>query len=93
MLILVKSVLEAIPFYWMALVWIPKSILEKMKIICSKFLWTGNKEQRVLPWVKWDQVSRPKEMGGWGLKKSILFAKYLVVKAGWRLISTHNLWT
>ena len=40
-LILVKSVLEAIPFYWMALAWIPKAILEKSRRICSNFLWTG----------------------------------------------------
>ena len=52
-LVLVKSVLEAILVYRMSLAWIPKSILEKSRKICSKFLWTRKKEQRVLPWVKW----------------------------------------
>ena len=28
-LVLVKTVMEAIPVYWMSLAWIPKSILEK----------------------------------------------------------------
>ena len=32
-------------------------------------------------------------MGGWGLKNPILFAKALATKAGWRLISSNNLWT
>ena len=75
----------------MALAWIPKSILNKTKRICSNFLWTGNKDQRVLPWVKWDQIAGPKELGGWGLKNSLMFVKALAARVGWRLISIHSL--
>jgi hypothetical protein len=28
---MVKSVLEAIPVYWMSLAWIPKGVLEKLQ--------------------------------------------------------------
>ena len=77
----------------MALAWIPKSILNKTKRICSTFLWIGKKEQKVLPWVKWDQIAKPKTLGGWGLKNHFLFAKALAAKVGWRLISTQSLWT
>ena len=77
----------------MALAWIPKSILNKTKRICSSFLWTRKKEQKVLPWVKWNQIARPKNLGGWGLKNTFLFAKALAAKVGWRLISTQSLWT
>ena len=79
---MVKSVLESIPMYWMSLAWIPKSILEKTRKICAKFLWTGKKEQLVLPWVKWDQIARPKSLGGQGIKNINLFAKALATKAG-----------
>ena len=92
-IILVKSVLEAIPVYWMALAWIPKAILEKARRIFSNFLWNGNKEHKVLPWVKWNQIARPKELGGWGIKNSLMFAKAMAEKAGWRLISIQILWT
>ena len=51
-LVLIKSLLEAIPVYWMALAWIPKSILIKSRRICSTFLWAREKDQKVLPWVK-----------------------------------------
>jgi hypothetical protein len=37
-LVLVKSVLEAILVYGMALAWIPKGVLEKVQRICFKFL-------------------------------------------------------
>jgi hypothetical protein len=52
-LVLVKFVLEAIPVYWMSLAWIPKGILERTRKLCSKFLWAGNHEKIVPPWVKW----------------------------------------
>ena len=32
-------------------------------------------------------------MGGWGIKNTFFFAKYLAAKIGWRLISTQILWT
>jgi len=60
-LTLIKSVLLAIPVYWAALTWIPKGIMEKIRRICSKFLWAGAKDSSVLPWVAWDKVARPKE--------------------------------
>ena len=77
----------------MALAWIPKSILNKTKRICSTFLWIGKKEQKVLPWVKWNQIARPKTPRGWGLKNDFLFAKALAEKVVWRLISNQSLWT
>ena len=47
----------------------------------------------VLPWVKWDQIERPKSLGGWGLKNTNLFAKAFAAKASWRIITTKILWS
>lgn len=41
-LVIVKVVLEAMPMYWMALTWIPRGILEKIKKICFSFIWEGS---------------------------------------------------
>jgi hypothetical protein len=92
-LILVKSILEAILVYWMSLAWIPKGILERIKKICSKFMWVGTKDKQVIPWVRWSTLAIPKVLGGWGLKNIFLFAKSLAAKLVWRLLSTENLWT
>jgi len=92
-LTLVNSVLQAIPVFWAALTWIPKGILHKIKQICSRFLWSGSKEDTVLPWVAWDKISRPKEWGGWGLKNPIDFNISLAAKSGWRIINSESLWT
>eukprot|EP00253_Pinus_taeda_P007836 PITA_07836 len=92
-LTLVNSVLQAMPVFWAALTWIPKGTLHKIKRICSRFLWSGAKEDSVLPWVAWDKIARPKEWGGWGIKNLNDFSNSLAAKSGWRLISSENLWT
>eukprot|EP00253_Pinus_taeda_P015506 PITA_15506 len=51
-LTLVNSVLQAMPVFWAALTWIPKGTLHKIKRICSRFLWSGAKEDSVLPWIR-----------------------------------------
>jgi len=92
-LTLIKSVLEAIPVYWMSLAWIPKGILEKIRRTCFTYLWKGNYEGRKLPWVSWRRIAIPKSLGGWGLKDIFTFSKALAGKVAWRLISTSSLWT
>eukprot|EP00253_Pinus_taeda_P002680 PITA_02680 len=76
-----------------ALSWIPKGILEKIRRLCCRFLWAGSKENTVLPWVAWDKIARPKDWGGWGIKRFPEFSLSLAAKSGWRLISMENLWT
>jgi hypothetical protein len=92
-LVLIKLVLEAIPVYWMSLSWIPKGILEKARRMSFSYLWRGKSENRVMPWVRWEKIVKPKALGGWGLKNIFLFSKALAEKSVWRLITTTSLWT
>ena len=90
-LVLVKVMLEAMSVYWMALTWIPRGILEKIRKICFSFLLGGSLDRKIMPRVRWECLALPKAMGGWGLKFFYLFSKTLAAKAGWRLISTSSL--
>eukprot|EP00253_Pinus_taeda_P019311 PITA_19311 len=92
-LTLVNSVLQAMPVFWAALTWIPKGILHKIKKICSRFLWSGSKEDSVLPWVAWEKIAKPIDWGGWGIKNLYDFSVSLAAKSGWRIIISENLWT
>eukprot|EP00253_Pinus_taeda_P030772 PITA_30772 len=92
-LTLIKPVLLAIPVYWAALTWIPKGVLEKIRRLCFRFLWAGSKENSFLPWVAWDKLARPKDWGGWGIKRFPEFSLSLAEKSGWRLITMETLWT
>eukprot|EP00253_Pinus_taeda_P016222 PITA_16222 len=67
--------------------------LTLIKKIYSRFLWSGSKEESVLPWVAWDKIARPKDWGGWGIKNLYDFSISLAAKSGWRLINYENLWT
>jgi len=92
-LVLVKSVLEAIPVYWMLLSWIPRGTLEKIRRLCFRYLWSGKNENQITPWVGWKKIAIPKGLGGWGLKNIFLFAQALAAKGGWRMLKTDSLWT
>ena len=72
--------------------WIPVGILEKIRKICFKFLWSCNKDSSSLPWSSWKVLANPKSLGGWGLKNPALFAKSLAAKNVWNLINGSGLW-
>eukprot|EP00253_Pinus_taeda_P014598 PITA_14598 len=92
-LVLIKSVLEATPVFWMALAWIPRNILGRLQQLCNRYLWNGSQEKRIFAWISWKKISLPKKWGGWGLKDLPAFAKALAAKMGWTLLSSQNLWT
>ena len=73
-LVLIKSVLEATPVFWMALAWIPRSILTRLQQTCNRYLWNGIKEKRIFAWIGWKRIAIPKKWGGWGLKDLPSFA-------------------
>eukprot|EP00253_Pinus_taeda_P023181 PITA_23181 len=91
-LILIKSVLEATPVYWMSLAWIPRGILHRIQQICCRFLWNGSKEGRPFAWENWKRIATPKKWGGWGLKLLPAFAQALAAKQSCLLLKQDSLW-
>lgn len=92
-LVLIKSILEDTPVFWMALAWIPRSILARIQQIYNRYLWNGNQDKNIFAWVGWNKIVLPKKWGGWGLKDFPLFAQALVAKMCWTLLIGQNLWT
>ena len=88
---MIKAVLEAIPVFWMHF-WIPLGIIEKIIILCFKFLSTGNSDSSGLPRTSWKSLACPKFLGGSGLKILALFAKALATKNVWNLLHGTGLW-
>jgi hypothetical protein len=89
---LVKVVLESILVYWLSLAKIPKSILNTIKKRMFSFLWTGKKIKEGIHLVSWNQLAKPKKMGGWGIKNIYTFGKALATKSLWRCLMVHGLW-
>jgi hypothetical protein len=67
-LTLVKPVLDATPVYWHLLTYIPVGIQKKIRKLLIQFLWSGKKENDVIPLVNWKRISKPEMFGGWRLK-------------------------
>jgi hypothetical protein len=78
--ILVKSVLESIPVYWLSLANIPKCTLNNIRRRMFNFLWTGNKLKEGVHLISWKKLAKPKKVGGWGIKNIFIFGKALSSK-------------
>jgi ribonuclease HI len=91
--ILIKAVLESLPVYWMALAHIPATVLKSLRQLSFSFLWSGCKKNRCFHLSKWEELSKPKSMGGWGLKNLSLFHKALSTNTFWRLLTIPGLWS
>ena len=69
-LTLVKYVLESISVYWMHF-WILVGIIEKIRKICFKFLWSSNYDSSSgLPWTSWKVLANPKKIGWLGVENT-----------------------
>ncbi|GKV26308.1 hypothetical protein SLEP1_g35639 [Rubroshorea leprosula] len=66
-LILLNSVLSALPIFYMSLFLLPKSVLVELMSIQRRFLWGGPGLNKKISWVKWDCVCRDKAKGGLGV--------------------------
>ncbi|GAU30605.1 hypothetical protein TSUD_62250 [Trifolium subterraneum] len=70
---LINSVLSSLPLYFFSFFKAPSCILKQLVRIQRNFLWGGGIEDKKLCWVKWDQICRPKDQGGYGHLPTQLF--------------------
>ncbi|XP_021971327.1 uncharacterized protein LOC110866487 [Helianthus annuus] len=92
-LILIKSVLESLPIYYLSLYKAPKAVIESIEASMRRFLWAGCSEERKIPWVAWDVITTPKKEGGLGVTKLQDVNEALLLKWTWRFKKEGNcLW-
>lgn len=91
--VLLEYVLENILVYWLSISYVLKGILNCIHWISYIFLWTRSRPQLSMALVKWPRLTAPKEINGWGLKNSFLFAKALASRILWRILTGKSIWT
>lgn len=91
-LIFIKSIIESILIFWLTIVQIPKGILNKIMKFNYRYLWVGNLSLEGIPLVKWYLITKPKLLGGWGLKNCTLFGSIIATKSLWRMLKNKELW-
>jgi len=83
----IKSVLNAIPLFYLSTFKAPESIYKTIINIQRRFLWGWGKERRSIAWVSWEDLCKPKEEGGLGLKDIKKVNAALLAKWRWRFLS------
>ncbi|KAK2435125.1 hypothetical protein QL285_020204 [Trifolium repens] len=87
---LAKSVLEAIPIYPMMTNIIPKACIDEIHKIQRSFIWGDADQARKCHAVGWEMVTRPKPLGGLGLRGLSTMNKACILKLGRKIQSGAN---
>ncbi|XP_070014502.1 uncharacterized protein [Nicotiana sylvestris] len=82
---LIKSVLFAIQSFWSQIFPLPKNIIQGIEIICKRFLWTGETENRAKALVAWKQLSWPKSAGGLNITYILIWNRDALIKHLWNI--------
>ena len=83
-LVLIKSVLNCLPIYYLSLFKLPKKVANEIIRIQRRFLWSGSKEGKFMPLVKWDIVQQQRDKGGLGVGDIVVKNAALLFKWWWR---------
>ncbi|XP_015934406.2 uncharacterized protein LOC107460547 [Arachis duranensis] len=90
-LVLIKSVLNSLPVYYMSLYKMPKAVAEKLISLQRRFLWSKKDEKSGMALIKWEVVQAPKKLGGLGVGDAMIRNSALLFKWWWR-INDRGLW-
>ena len=81
--ILIKSILQAMPTYLFSVLAAPKAILKQIRSIQRKFIWGSSGEKAKFSLVSWEDVCKPKDQGGLGLRDPKIMSEILGAKIWW----------
>ncbi|VFQ89794.1 unnamed protein product [Cuscuta campestris] len=85
---LIRSVIQGIEGFWFQAFPIHKSVLDRITTLCKAFLW-GSKFCKVA----WDDICKPKDEGGLGLRNSTIWNQALLAKCFWNIAANkETLW-
>ncbi|XP_057746334.1 uncharacterized protein LOC130965582 [Arachis stenosperma] len=82
-LVLIKSVLNSLPMYYLSLYKMPKAVADKLIALQRQFLWCKEDGTYGIPLVKWELVQAPKKVGGLGVGDAVLRNTRLLFKWWW----------
>ncbi|CAJ2647159.1 unnamed protein product [Trifolium pratense] len=90
--VLIKSVLQAIPNYFMSIFLLPSSLCDEIEKLMNSFWWGHSGTQnKGINWLSWDKLSMHKDDGGMGFKDLSAFNLAMIGKQSWRILTSPNI--
>jgi hypothetical protein len=83
-LVLLKSVLQALPTYLFTALAAPKKFIKAIRSLQRNFLWSGHQPNKKWALVNWDKLCLPKSQGGLGLRDPGKLNQVMGAKIWWR---------
>lgn len=89
---LISSVIHSLTNFWISAFRLPSACLKEIDRLCSAFLWSGPTLNNKKAKVSWEDICKPKEEGGLGLRSLKEANKVSCLKLIWRIVSANSLW-
>nr|XP_029148315.1 uncharacterized protein LOC114925208 [Arachis hypogaea] len=83
-LVLIKSVLNSLPIYYLSLFKMLKAVAEKLISLQRRFLWSSEEGRTGMALIRWEVVQAPKKLGGLGVGNAMVRNTALLFKWWWR---------
>jgi hypothetical protein len=92
----ITSVLSSIPIYYMSTVLFSKTFIHKINSIIRKFWWARVQAEtptNPIAFRSWDDICKPKNQGGLGIRDIELINKSLLIHTTWNLVTEKTLFS
>ena len=86
-LTMLKAVLSTVPTYSMSCFQLPVSLCKRIQSVLTRFWWDEVEGEKKICWVAWDQLTKPKALGGLRLRDIQRFNQARLAKLAWRIIT------
>jgi Reverse transcriptase (RNA-dependent DNA polymerase)/zinc-binding in reverse transcriptase/Endonuclease/Exonuclease/phosphatase family len=84
-MVLIKSVLSALPVYYMSIAPMPVKTTTQLTGLMRRFFWGKLDKSRYLAYVSWDTIGRAKQEGGLQIKEIRTMNDALLLKLVWQM--------